>query len=192
MFKFELFQVGGTFKVRGAFSNILALTDSERSAGVTCVSAGNHAIAVAYAAQRMDVGAKVVIVKNASPARVALCRRYGAEVVFAENVAEAFEVVRCVEAEEGRVFIHPFNGYRTVLGTATLGYEWTSQAPDLDAVIVPIGGGGLAAVYRRQCGSPIRRCTFMAWNRPARTRCAAASPRITRSRWARCIASPIR
>jgi threonine dehydratase len=102
-------------------------------------------VAVAYAAQRMEVGAKVVIIKSASPARVALCRRYGAEVVFAENVAEAFDVVRRVEAEEGRVFIHPFNGYRTVLGTATLGYEWTSQAPDLDAVIVPIGGGGLAA-----------------------------------------------
>ncbi len=144
-FKFELLQASGTFKARGAFSNILALTDSERSAGVTCVSAGNHAVAVAYAAQRMEVGAKVVIIKSASPARVALCRRYGAEVVFAENVAEAFDVVRRVEAEEGRVFIHPFNGYRTVLGTATLGYEWTSQAPDLDAVILPIGGGGLAA-----------------------------------------------
>ncbi|WP_277187569.1 threonine/serine dehydratase [Caballeronia sp. BR00000012568055] len=144
-FKFELLQASGTFKARGAFSNILALTDSEREAGVTCVSAGNHAVAVAYAAHRMQVGAKVVIIKNASPARVELCRRYGADVVFAENVAEAFEVVRRVEAEEGRVFIHPFNGYNTVLGTATLGYEWASQAPDLDAVIIPIGGGGLAA-----------------------------------------------
>jgi threonine dehydratase len=144
-FKFELLQVSGTFKARGAFSNILALTDSERGAGVTCVSGGNHAVAVAYAAQRMDVGAKVIVVKTASPARIALCRRYGAEVVLAENLLEAFDIVRRVEAEEGRVFIHPFNGYRTVLGTATLGYEWTSQAPDLDAVIVPIGGGGLAA-----------------------------------------------
>ncbi|WP_250472267.1 threonine/serine dehydratase [Caballeronia sp. GAFFF1] len=144
-FKFELLQASGTFKARGAFSNILALTESERAAGVTCVSAGNHAVAVAYAAQRMGVGAKVVIIKTANPARVELCRRFGADIVFAENVAEAFDVVRRVEAEEGRVFIHPFNGYRTVLGTATLGYEWTSQAPDLDAVIVPIGGGGLAA-----------------------------------------------
>jgi threonine dehydratase len=144
-FKFELLQASGTFKARGAFSNILALTDGERSAGVTCVSGGNHAVAVAYAAQRMDVGAKVVVVKTASPARIALCRRYGAEVVLTDNLVEAFDTVRRIEAEEGRVFIHPFNGYRTVLGTATLGYEWTSQAPDLDAVIVPIGGGGLAA-----------------------------------------------
>ncbi len=145
-FKFELLQASGTFKVRGAFSNILALSESERAAGVTCVSASNHAVAVAYAAQRMSVGAKVVIVKSANPARVALCRRFGAEVVFAENVAEAFEVVRRVEAEEGRVFIHPFNGYYTVLGTATLGYEWATQAPDLDVVIVPIGGGLAAGV----------------------------------------------
>ncbi|WP_250492359.1 threonine/serine dehydratase [Caballeronia sp. GAWG1-1] len=144
-FKFELLQASGTFKARGAFSNILALTDSERAAGVTCVSAGNHAVAVAYAAQRMEVGAKVVITKNASPTRIALCRRFGAEVVLAENVIEAFEIVRRIEAEEGRFFVHPFNGYRTVLGTATLGYEWTSQAPDLDAVILPIGGGGLSA-----------------------------------------------
>ncbi len=144
-FKFELLQASGTFKARGAFSNILALSERARAAGVTCVSAGNHAVAVAYAARRMGVGAKVVIIKSANPARVALCRRFGAEVVFAENIAEAFEVVRRVEAEEGRVFIHPFNGYYTVLGTATLGYEWATQAPDLDAAIVPIGGGGLAA-----------------------------------------------
>jgi threonine dehydratase len=144
-FKFELLQASGTFKARGAFSNLLALGESERSAGVTCVSAGNHAVAVAYAAMRLKIGAKVVMIKTASPVRVALCRHFGAEIVMAENGAEAFEIVRRIEAEEGRFFVHPFNGYRTVLGTATLGYEWTSQAPDLDAVILPIGGGGLAA-----------------------------------------------
>ncbi len=122
-FKFELLQVSGTFKVRGAFFNILALTDSERSAGVTCVSGGNHAVAVAYAVQRMDVGAKVVVMKTASPARIALCRCFGAAAVLTDNLVDAFDTVRRIEAEEGRVFIHPFNGYRTVLGTATLGYE---------------------------------------------------------------------
>ncbi|SAL65348.1 threonine dehydratase [Caballeronia terrestris] len=144
-FKFELLQASGTFKARGAFSNLLALDASERGAGVTCVSAGNHAVAVAYAAMRMEIGAKVVMIRTASPTRVALARRYGAEIVFAENGAEAFEIVRRIEAEEGRFFVHPFSGYRTVLGTATLGYEWTSQAPDLEAVVLPIGGGGLAA-----------------------------------------------
>ena len=144
-FKFELLQASGTFKARGAFSNMLALDDKQRQAGVTCVSAGNHAVAVAYAAMKLGIGAKVVMIKTASPFRVALCHQYGAEVVMADNGAAAFERVRQIEEEEGRFFVHPFNGYRTVLGTATLGYEWATQAPALDAVILPIGGGGLAA-----------------------------------------------
>ena len=144
-FKFELLQAGGSFKTRGAFTHLLALDEAQRSAGVTCVSGGNHAVAVAYAAMRLGISAKVVLFRSANPARVALCRQFGAEMVLAENGAEAFEIVRRVEAEEGRYFVHPFNGYRTVLGTSTLGYEWATQTPDLDAVIVPIGGGGLAA-----------------------------------------------
>lgn len=144
-FKFELLQASGSFKVRGAFTHLLALNDAQRSAGVTCVSGGNHAIAVAYAAMRLGVAAKVVLFHTASAARVDQCRRLGAEIVRANDSHEAFEIVRRIEAEEGRYFVHPFNGYRTVLGTATLGYEWATQSPDLDAVIVPIGGGGLAA-----------------------------------------------
>jgi threonine dehydratase len=144
-FKFELLQAGGTFKTRGAFSNLLALDEAQRNAGVTCVSAGNHAIAVAYAAQRLAISAKVVMFEHANPARVALCRSYGADVVLAETATEAFDLARQIEADEGRSFVHPFNGYHTVLGTATLGYEWATQASELDAVIVPIGGGGLAA-----------------------------------------------
>lgn len=84
-FKLELLQASGTFKARGAFSNLLALDDDQRAAGVTCVSAGNHAVAVAYAAMRLGIPAKVVMIKTASPARVALCRQYGAEVVLAET-----------------------------------------------------------------------------------------------------------
>ena len=144
-FKFELLQASGTFKARGAFSNMLVLDAAQRKAGVTCVSAGNHAVAVAYAAMKLGIGAKVVMIKTASPFRLALCHRYGAEVVIADNGAAAFERVRQIEQDEGRFFVHPFNGYRTVLGTATLGCEWAIQAPALDAVILPIGGGGLAA-----------------------------------------------
>lgn len=144
-FKFELLQASGTFKVRGAFTNLLALDTAQRSVGVTCVSGGNHAAAVAYAAMRLGMSAKVVLPRTTSPARVALCQQFRAEVVFADTLAQAFELVRRIEAEEGRFFVHPFNGYRTVLGTATLGYEWATQTPDLDAVIVAIGGGGLAA-----------------------------------------------
>jgi len=144
-FKFELLQAGGSFKARGAFTNLLALDDTQKSSGVTCVSGGNHAVAVAYAAMRLGLSAKVVLFRKANPARVALCREYGADIVYAEDLAEAFELVRRIEAEEGRYFVHPFNGYRTVLGSATLGYEWATQTPDLEAAIVPVGGGGLAA-----------------------------------------------
>jgi threonine dehydratase len=143
--KFELLQASGSFKVRGAFTNLLALDAAQRSVGVTCVSGGNHAAAVAYAAMRLGVSAKVVLPRTTNAARLALCELYRAEIVLADTLAEAFEVVRRIEAEEGRFFVHPFNGYRTVLGTATLGYEWATQTPDLDAVIVAIGGGGLAA-----------------------------------------------
>jgi len=144
-FKFELLQASGSFKVRGAFTHLLALDAAQRSAGVTCVSGGNHAIAVSYAAMRLGISAKVVLFRTASAARIEQCRRFGAEIVAANNSSEAFDIVRRIEAEEGRYFVHPFNGYRTVLGTATLGYEWATQASDLDAVVVPVGGGGLAA-----------------------------------------------
>jgi threonine dehydratase len=85
------------------------------------------------------------MMKTANPFRVERCRSYGAELILAEDVHSAFDTVRRIEKEEGRTFVHPYEGELTILGTATLGYEWCRQAPDLDAVIVPIGGGGLAA-----------------------------------------------
>ena len=143
--KLELFQRSGTFKARGALLNAMALSDGARSRGVTAVSAGNHAIAVAFAARTVGTTAKVVMPKTANPARVALCRAYGAEVVLTDDVYAAFAEVERIQHDEGRGFIHPFEGETTVLGTATVGYELCNQAPDLDAVIVPIGGGGLIA-----------------------------------------------
>jgi threonine dehydratase len=143
--KMELFQYGGTFKPRGALLNALALSDDARARGVTAVSAGNHAIATAFAARAVGTSAKVVMPKTANPARVALCRAYGAEVVLVDDVHAAFAQVKQIEADEGRTFIHPFEGELTVLGTATVGYEWCRQVADLDAVIVPVGGGGLIA-----------------------------------------------
>ena len=143
--KLELFQYTGSFKPRGALTNMLNLSADALARGVTAVSAGNHAIAVAYAAKTLDTTAKVVMMKTANPFRVERCRSYGAEVVLADDVHAAFDTVRRIEREEGRSFVHPFEGERTVLGTATLGYEWCRQTPDLEAIIVPIGGGGLAA-----------------------------------------------
>jgi threonine dehydratase len=143
--KLELLQRTGTFKARGALLNMLRLTPEELARGVTAISAGNHAVAVAYAAKSLGINAKVVMIKTANPLRVELCRKYGAEVEFAENAHVGFERVKQVEAEEGRAFIHPFEGMCTALGTATLGLEFCEQVQPLDAVIVPIGGGGLCA-----------------------------------------------
>ncbi|HRQ41709.1 MAG TPA: threonine/serine dehydratase [Chloroflexota bacterium] len=143
--KLELFQHTGSFKPRGALCNMLALNAAELQRGVTAVSAGNHAIAVAYAAQILATTAKVVMPAHANPARVETCRAYGAEVELVANVHEAFTRARQIETDEGRLFIHPFEGERTALGTATVGWELCHQVPDLQAVIVPIGGGGLCA-----------------------------------------------
>lgn len=143
--KLELFQHAGTFKPRGALLNMLDLPPDARARGVTAVSAGNHAMAVGFAARALGTSAKVVMPKSASPARVEGCRAYGAEVVLVDDVHAAFAEVERIEREEGRTFVHPFEGRRTALGTAGVGLELAAQVPDLDAAIVPIGGGGLAA-----------------------------------------------
>lgn len=143
--KLELFQHTGTFKARGALLNLLRLSKDQLAKGVTAVSAGNHAIATAFAAQMVGASAKVVMMKSANPFRVAACQAYGAEVVFADDVHQAFELVEQIGKAEGRSFIHPYEGELTALGTATLGLEFARQAPALDALIVPIGGGGLCA-----------------------------------------------
>jgi len=145
VFKFELLQNAGTFKARGAFANILALDAAQKARGVTAISAGNHAIAVAYAAQKLGVPAKVVMLASANPARLALARGCGAEVLLAADGASGFAMVAELQKSEGRFFVHPFNGLRTILGTATLGAEWAEQSGALDAVVLPVGGGGLAA-----------------------------------------------
>jgi threonine dehydratase len=142
--KLELFQRTGTFKARGAVNALLGLTPQELERGVTAVSAGNHAIATAYAAQRLGTTAKVVMPKTAQPFRVSLARRYGAEVVFAEDVADAFRLTEALSRDEGRAFIHPYDGVRTNTGAGTLGLELHRQLPDLESVVIAVGGGGLA------------------------------------------------
>lgn len=143
--KLELFQHTGSFKPRGVLLNMLALPRDDLKRGVTALSAGNHAVAVAYGAHVLGSTAKLVIVKTANPMRVELCRYYGAQIEFSEDAKVGFERAAMIELEEGRPLIHPFEGLRTAMGTATVGYELSNQAPDLDMVIVPIGGGGLCA-----------------------------------------------
>jgi threonine dehydratase len=143
--KEELFQRTGSFKPRGALTVMLDLAPDALGRGVTAVSAGNHAIAVAYAARALGTTAKVVMPRTANPFRVERCRALGAEVELVEDVHAAFARVKQIEAEEKRTFVHPFEGPLTALGTATLGLELAEQLPDLEAVVVPIGGGGLCA-----------------------------------------------
>jgi threonine dehydratase len=145
LLKLELFQRTGTFKVRAAMLNVLALSDDERRHGVTAVSAGNHAIAVACAAQRVGVSAKVVMIKTANPLRVAAARAYGAEIIMAPDGRTAFAIAEDIRSSERRAFVHPFDGRNVVLGTSGVGIEFLDQAPDLDAIVVAIGGGGLMA-----------------------------------------------
>ncbi len=143
--KLELFQNTGTFKARGALNSIAQLRPEELKAGVTAFSGGNHAIAVAYASKVFGTSAKVVMPSTANPARKELARFYGAEVVLVPNVHEAVIKVKQIEEEEGRIFIHPFDGPKISMATGTIGLELFEQVPDLDAVIVPIGGGGLCS-----------------------------------------------
>jgi threonine dehydratase len=143
--KLELFQLTGTFKARGALLNALRLPSDARERGVTAISAGNHAIAVAFAARELGVSAKVVMIASANPLRIERCKAYGAEVILAPDAHAGFATVERLSKEEGRALIHPFEGRTTALGTATLGLELCEQLPQLDAVIIPIGGGGLCA-----------------------------------------------
>lgn len=143
--KLELLQFGGSFKARGTLINMLDLSDEQMQRGVTAVSAGNHAISVAYGAKTLNTTAKVVMPKSANSAKVNRCKSLGAEVVLVDDVHAAFDKVKEIEKEEGRHFIHPFEGPLTALGTATVGLELSEQAENLDAVIVPVGGGGLIA-----------------------------------------------
>jgi threonine dehydratase len=145
--KEELFQRTGSFKPRGALSVMLDLDAAELARGVTGVSAGNHAISLGYSARMLGTTATVVMPKNANPFRVQVCRELGATVVLVDNVHDAFDRVKEIEAQEGRTFVHPYEGPKTALGTASVGMEFidqvTAAGATLDAVIVAAGGGGL-------------------------------------------------
>jgi len=147
--KEELFQRTGSFKPRGALSVMLDMDADALSRGVTGVSAGNHAISLAYCARVLGTSAKVVMPKNANPFRVQVCRELGAAIELVDNVHQAFARVKEIEAEEGRLFVHPYEGPKTALGTATVGLEFIDQTraagTTLDAIIIAAGGGGLSA-----------------------------------------------
>jgi threonine dehydratase len=141
--KLEFLQRTGTFKARSALAALRNLDAKQLSAGVTAVSAGNHAVATAYAARESGASSKIVMLSSANPARIAACRAYGAELVLVDDVHSAFEVAERIQSGEGRFLVHPFEGPAVATGTGTVGLEICEQHDQFDAVIVPVGGGGL-------------------------------------------------
>lgn len=144
--KFENLQFTASFKERGALNRLLALSEAERRRGVIAMSAGNHAQGVAYHAARLGIRAVIVMPRGTPNAKVANTRIHGAEVVLEGNtLAEAAERAREIQAREGLVFIHPYEDPAIIAGQGTVALEILEQAPRLDALVVPVGGGGLLA-----------------------------------------------
>jgi threonine dehydratase len=140
--KLELFQHSGSFKARGAFANLLLRRIPP--AGVVAASGGNHGAAVAYAAMRLGVRAKIFVPTVSSPAKIARIRSYGADlVVHGERYAEALAASEAWVHDTGALPVHAFDQAETLLGQGTLGLELTGQAPALDTLLVAVGGGGL-------------------------------------------------
>lgn len=144
--KLESLQTTGSFKIRGAFNKIRLLSDAERERGVVCSSAGNHAQGVAFSATHMGVPSTVFMPVFAPPSKVHATRGYGARVVLSgaiydEAYAAAMEHVKA----HGKTFVHPFDDIDVIAGQGTLGLEILEDLPDVDAIVVPVGGGGLVA-----------------------------------------------
>lgn len=143
-FKFENTQRTGSFKFRGAYNKISNLTAEEKARGVVASSAGNHAQGVALSATLAGVKATIVMPENASISKASATRSYGANVVLkGEIYDEAFEYAQKLEKEHGYTFVHPYQDPFVIAGQGTIGIEILERVPDLDTVIVPIGGGGL-------------------------------------------------
>jgi len=141
--KLENLQKTGSFKPRGAINNMMRLDATQRAAGVITISAGNHAQGVAYAASLLGVSAVVVMPAAASSSKAQAARDYGAEVILHGDMPAAFEKLEQLRRERGLAFIHPFDDDATIAGQGTLGLELLEDVPDLDTVVVGIGGGGL-------------------------------------------------
>ena len=141
--KLECFQYSGTFKARGALSVAKQIPEKEKKFGITAASAGNHAIAAAWAAKVENLSAKVVMQTSANPFRISLAKTYGAEIIMKEGGVATFAEADKLVREEKRTFIHPFDGVDTTLGAAGVGLELIKDCTELDAVVVAVGGGGL-------------------------------------------------
>jgi threonine dehydratase len=144
--KYENLQVTNSFKDRGAFVKLASLTEDERQRGVICMSAGNHAQAVAYHAQRLNIPATIVMPVTTPFVKVKSTEAYGAKVVLdGESLSECQDHVAAIIAERHLVLVHPYDDPAIIAGQGTIALEMLDEVPDLDVLVVPIGGGGLIA-----------------------------------------------
>jgi threonine dehydratase len=142
--KAELFQRVGSYKIRGPLNKFALMPEEQKRRGVVCSSAGNHAQGVALAARIHGIRAVVCMAQNATPSKIAATKAYGAEVVLHGNIwDEANEKAKELVRTEGLTYVHPFDDEQLIAGQGTLGLEIVQDWPDVDAVVVPIGGGGL-------------------------------------------------
>ena len=141
--KLEHLQQAGSFKARGAFIGMKQLSDDQKNAGIVTVSGGNHALAISWAAAKLNISAKVVMPSHVDPVRIEGCKTLGATVVLCDTIAEAFSTMTHISEDENRTVMHPFEGEHMTLGSATCAAEFLEDCPNLDALIVPVGGGGL-------------------------------------------------
>jgi threonine dehydratase len=155
--KCELFQRTGSFKARGALNKISSLTDAEKRRGVIAISAGNHAQATAYAAATEEIDALVVMWQGASEQKIEATRGYGAVVdLEASGPADAFARLEELQQKTGRTLVHPFDDPLVIAGAGTVGLEIEEDAPDSDAIVVPVGGGGLISGIQTAVGHRMR------------------------------------
>src|SRR5213075_1145831 len=142
--KAELFQRVGSYKIRGPLNKFAQMPEEQKKRGVVCSSAGNHAQGVALAARIHGMRAVVCMAKNATPAKIAATKGYGAEVVLHGDIwDEANEKAKELVRTEGLIYVHPFDDEQLIAGQGTLGLEIVQDWLDVDAIVVPIGGGGL-------------------------------------------------
>ena len=148
--KFENQQFTASFKERGALNRLLLLSDAERARGVTAMSAGNHAQALAYHGSRLGIPVSIVMPRHTPNAKVEQTRVFGAEIfLHGKQFAETLEFTKQLAVENGYTLVHPFDDEAVIAGQGTLGIEMLEQVPDLDTIVVPVGGGGLIAGIAR-------------------------------------------
>ena len=144
--KAENFQTVGSYKIRGPLNKFAQMSEDEKRRGVVCSSAGNHAQGVALAARIYGIRAVICMATNATPAKIAATKAYGGEVVLHGSIwDEANEKAKELVRDEGLTYVHPFDDEQLIAGQGTLGLEIIQDWPNVDAVVVPIGGGGLIA-----------------------------------------------